>query len=291
MDLRGTIGAVARLPFDPDRLAEIIAETEPGAANNADDSDHSTFWLVLADQFAKKGIPSERVRQKAVEIIDSGSDLASLKKLGVDESGLRQRGKVLQEVRGRIAEPVAAKPRSVIKQPLPMLMNVGDLFLYPTCLGNQINPYFKSKELAKHTVNGVVRGWEQDGWAAFVIVDAGRAFGFLPWYRPVTVLNAFSEKPSLSDLQGELTWTLKRAGACTPVRMKRLELEKIANLPVDPEKVRQFFPGMKPGISAAVSDICICNGLHVAPAGQTPKSYRLRPDPTLSEIGQILTSA
>ena len=34
MDLRSTIAAVARLPFEGDRLAEILCETEPGVADN-----------------------------------------------------------------------------------------------------------------------------------------------------------------------------------------------------------------------------------------------------------------
>lgn len=290
MDLRSTIGAVARLPFDPERLAEIVAETEPGAANRPDDSDHTTFWLVLADQFAKKGIRSARARDKALQIIDSGSDLDGLKKLGMDDTGLRQRAKVLQEVRSRIAAPVDAKPRTVIRQPLPMLMDVGDVFLYPTFHGNNINPYFRSKELVKHVVNGAVLPWKQDGWSAFVVVYAGRAFGFLPWYRPVTITNAVAEKPSLTDLQAERPWILARAGTCTTLRMKRLELEKLARLPVDPEKVRQAFPGLKPGIVAAVSDICICNGLHVGPTGLPLQFSKLRPDQTIASIGQLLAS-
>jgi hypothetical protein len=33
MDLRGTIAAISRLPFDGDRLAEILCESEPGPAS------------------------------------------------------------------------------------------------------------------------------------------------------------------------------------------------------------------------------------------------------------------
>jgi len=34
-DLRNTIRAVVRLPYDADRLADIVSEAEPGAACNA----------------------------------------------------------------------------------------------------------------------------------------------------------------------------------------------------------------------------------------------------------------
>jgi len=75
MDLRSAIGAVLRLPFDPERLSEILCETEPGAARDPNDEDHTTFWLVTADQFAKRCIISVRVREQALSIIDSGADL------------------------------------------------------------------------------------------------------------------------------------------------------------------------------------------------------------------------
>jgi hypothetical protein len=43
MDLRSKIGAVARLPFDNDKLVEILCESGPTAASNPDDEDHTTF--------------------------------------------------------------------------------------------------------------------------------------------------------------------------------------------------------------------------------------------------------
>jgi len=43
MDLRSTIGEVTRLPFDGDRLLQILCGIEPGAANDQKDTDHSIF--------------------------------------------------------------------------------------------------------------------------------------------------------------------------------------------------------------------------------------------------------
>jgi len=263
MDLRSTIGAVARLPFDGDRLAEIVVRTEPGPSGRPDDSDHTTFWLVLADQFAKRAIACDRVRDKALEIIDSGADLASLKKLGMNDSGLKQRAAMLAELRRRLEAPLpVGKPRPVLKKPQPFLMELGDVFVYPTCHGKNINPYFKSKEREKMWINGASVPWTQDGWSAFVIVDRGRAFEFLPWYRTLTLAAAPTGKPTLDELRTRRTWRLNRAGTCTPFRMKRLELEKIGSFRLDPELLRQLRPDMKPGTSAAISDICICNGLN-----------------------------
>src|SRR5579864_3898323 len=108
-DLRSTIRAVARLPFDNDKLADILCETEPTAADNPADEDHTTFWLVVADQFSKRGIACDRVREKALAIIDSGSDLVILEKLGMDSSGLKKRQKMLEELRPRLAVPVVSR--------------------------------------------------------------------------------------------------------------------------------------------------------------------------------------
>jgi hypothetical protein len=90
-DLRGTIRAVVRLPYDADRLADIVSETEPDAARNPGDEDHTTFWLVLGDQFARYGLKSDRVIATALEIIDSGRDLALQWTLGQTDAGLENR--------------------------------------------------------------------------------------------------------------------------------------------------------------------------------------------------------
>ena len=76
LDLRSTVSAVARLPFDGDKLSDILCGTEPGAANNSDDEEHTIFWLVIADQFAKRSITCDRARDKALAIIEDGNDLA-----------------------------------------------------------------------------------------------------------------------------------------------------------------------------------------------------------------------
>ncbi len=91
-------------------------------------------------------------------------------------AGLRTRTKILAETRARLAEPQAGgRPRSVLKKPQPLLMEIGDVLVYPTFGGRCINPYFASKELdnkygSKH---GPV-AWKQDDWSAAIIVDRGR---------------------------------------------------------------------------------------------------------------------
>jgi hypothetical protein len=132
MDLRSTIGAVARLPFDGDRLVEILCAAQPGAANNPDNEERTIFWLVVADQFARRAIACARVREKALTIIDDGSHLAMHAKLGMSPADLKKRQKMLAEVRERlsVARADSVKPRTTLKRPQPFLMEVGDCLVY-----------------------------------------------------------------------------------------------------------------------------------------------------------------
>src|SRR5580658_555750 len=133
LDLRSTISAVVRLPFDSDKLVHILCESETKVANAPGDEDHSTFWLVIADQFAKRSIACDRVRDKAIEIIDSDADVAMHEKRGMNASDLRKRRKMLKDLRERITAPaVRPRPRPVLKKPQALLMNIGDVFAYPT---------------------------------------------------------------------------------------------------------------------------------------------------------------
>lgn len=177
LDLRSAFKALVRLPFDGEKLVQLLCDLEQSAANDPAHEEHTAFWLLVADQLAKSGIPCDRARQQALRIIDSGSDIAMLTKLGMDSAGLQKRQKMLAALRHSLtAAPQSAKPRSVIKRPQPLLMGIGDVFVYPTSLG-------RCKEYCPPGIH-VVPPWEQDGWNAAVIVDAGRVFEFLAWYRP-----------------------------------------------------------------------------------------------------------
>ena len=99
LDLRGSVKAVARLPFEPDRLLEFFCAAEPTAAHNPEDSYYTIFWLTIAEQFAKRGIDCARARERALSIIADGADLAAMAALGMDEKSLvrrRSRRKAVQ---------------------------------------------------------------------------------------------------------------------------------------------------------------------------------------------------
>jgi hypothetical protein len=178
-------------------------------------------------------------------------------------------------------------------------MQVGDLYSYPTCEGQCINPYFPSKEKYKfYRADGSVSWeWKQDGWAAMLIVDCGRAFEFLAWYRPLILARAVDEKPAPESLHGQSNWKLGRAGTCSKPQFARMELEKVGELPVDFSKLKACFPNVKPGTRQAIQDISIANAMRVAPSSGSFAAKKaeeevarrlMAREPTILDLGQIL---
>src|SRR5205085_5862055 len=110
------IKSALRLPFDEDRIVDILSDSERRAAADPNDEDHTTFWLVLADQFEKRGVAHTPTREKAIAIIDRGDDLAMMEKRGMKAADLRKRGAKLAELRARLAAaPRGSEPRATIK--------------------------------------------------------------------------------------------------------------------------------------------------------------------------------
>src|SRR3954468_10187759 len=124
LDLRATIGALARLPFDEERIVDVLCDGEQKAANDPQDEDHTTFWLVLADQFAKRGLASAQVRTKALDIIDNERDLTMLASCGMGEADLRKRAATLQKLRAALSSTPRPARRSTLKAPLPYTLEV-----------------------------------------------------------------------------------------------------------------------------------------------------------------------
>lgn len=259
-DLRSTIGAVARLPFDGDQLLDLLCETEP-ASGDPDDEEHLTFWLIVADQFCKRGIPCERVRARAMQIIDEGQDLALMKELGMGAADLRRRQAVLAELRERLTNSRVSAPRKTLKKPQELVMQAGDLYCYPTSKGVCINPYFKTKEL--------IPEWSQDGWGAVLIAETGRAFGYLSWYRPVEARGNWPHRPTLPELLEGPGWSLRHPGTCSALHLRRMELQPLGKFAVNVELLeRSVHPRMPTPAMVTSADISIANELRPYGYGQ-----------------------
>jgi hypothetical protein len=237
--------------------------------------------LVVADQFDKKNLTCDRVRDTALEIIDSGRDITNLESLGMTSSDIKKRKNILSELRGKlVAQASPSMPRKTLKQPQPWVMDVGDLFVYPTCRGDIINPYFTEKSWTD-------TGWKADGWGAMVIIEKSRAFDFLAWYRFVTIAAPHPQKPTVTRLLSELEWFLRPPGTCSDAHFKRLRLEKVSQVNIDASRLRRHFSSVSPGLQCAVNDISIANGLHIGPTPTRGFNVQKQPDGSVAKLGSL----
>jgi hypothetical protein len=262
-DLRAAVSAVARLPFDGDRLAEILSDVEPGASRNPADEDHTTFWLVLADQFARRGIASPTAQARALAIIDGAADEESLASRGMPASGLAKRRALLEDLRARIAGAPEKARAGVLKKPQAFVMERGDVFVYPTSNGRCVNSYYPDKSK--------IPGWVHNGWGAAVVVDQGRAFDFLAWYRLIAVKISVVERPTFDALTDPgRDWSIRRPGTCSRVHFTRLELDHVGRIAVDPVRLLEAAGSLRPGTYQAIHDISIANELGTFPTSGDP---------------------
>lgn len=258
LDLRATIGALMRLPFDEQRIVAVLREGEQKAADDPHDEDHTTFWLVLADQFVKRGIVSADVRAKALDIIDNERDLSMLAARGMKQADLRKRAATLRKLRDALSDTPRAVRRSTLKAPLPYTLEVGVLYACPVRGSAAINTY-------RGRTNFDGSPWIPDGFRQFVVLARGKAFGFLPWYQPVVTIATVTERPTLARARDVLWWRIEQPKTCSARSFKVLEIEAIGALPIDLAKVQARFPywprgrvffGID-GTVDAINDVCI----------------------------------
>lgn len=260
MDLRPLIAAIARLPVPDGDIHRYVSDANPGVADDPADEDHTTFWLTLADQFAKKGIDCPHTRQRALDIIASGADINTMQDLRMSERDLRKRAANLEAIRATIETAAAApkKPRKTLKKPQDFIMQTGDCLAFPVCKGQAVNPYFASADMY---------GWVQDGWGAALVVETGRTLDYLVWYRLAALEQKFSGKPSLDDVRPARVGGGLSAGTCSPAHFKRMQLEKIGALDLRPGAIHELVPELaktRSGDAAAIHDISVSNNLLIS---------------------------
>ncbi|HYK79223.1 MAG TPA: hypothetical protein VEU95_06320, partial [Micropepsaceae bacterium] len=260
--MRATIKSVLRLPFGEDRIVDMLCDGERKAASDPNDEEHTVFWLVLADQFEKRGVAHAATREKAIAIIDRGDDLMMMERLGMKLRDLRKRGAKLAELRARLsAAPRLSEPRSTIKAPQPYVLETGVLYACPVEGSSCLNPYFSKKQLAQWP-------FVPDGWRQFVILGRGREFDYLAWYQALVCKKPVREKPQLADAGADLWWELDTPKTCPQSHFDRLRIAAIGRLPIDMEKARaRFAKTSRPGVVSlgwgggwgAINDITIAD--------------------------------
>src|SRR5437763_15931482 len=102
-------------------------------------------------------------------------------------------------------------------------------------------------------------------------------------------LDGHGSKAHSSGVGGELLWKLPLPGTCSAVHFKRMELEKIEALAIDPDKFKSAFPKLWPAAGQVISDISIANQMDTGPSSVQIASHN--PYPTLTGTGKILASA
>lgn len=282
MDLRSTIRAVARLPYEGERLLEILRGQE-APADDPVDEDHTNFWLVVADQFTKRGITCPLAIDRALQIIADGSDLKLMRSLGLAPAGLRAREKKLCELADLLRDPPTVRARTTLKKPQPLLLEAGSVWAYPTMGSTARNPYFGDPS---------EDGFVADGWGALLVVGRGRALDWLAWYA-VAVLEMVTTTPATLDevrraffradatrahQSGATTQILGGTGTLSPVRKKRLDMRHVGDVALASESVPGYL--LASGEYKAIADICLSNVLSIkmweaagskTPAGPTPR--------------------
>ena len=106
VDLRGTIKGVLRAPLSDDELAAEIWNAHGAGASDIEALD---YWLVLADQFERRGVPHKEVFERARAIIARGEDLAALKELAADPRTIASRRRETAQLMERLRRPRPAR--------------------------------------------------------------------------------------------------------------------------------------------------------------------------------------
>jgi hypothetical protein len=218
-DLRSAIRAVCQLPYDGNELVELLAGLNPEVLDQKNEG-HSTFWLVIADQFQRRGIRSV-ARERALEIIAAGTDLAMLAALGMTEPDLRQRKRLLAALADELREPPTEKPRKTLKKAQPVLFGPGDVLVYPIDdRGNCRTP---------HTTDPVLANFTPVGWDGCVIVASGLALEYLAWYQITPTRAPWHDRPTLAQIEARLNPARTRVGTMSKSHAARMGLELIGN--------------------------------------------------------------
>lgn len=251
-DLRSTVAALCQLPMNGAEIVDTLVALHP-ASGDADDEDHTTFWLVVADQLHRKGIASP-APARALEIIDQGSDLTMKRSLGMTDADLRTRTKALTDLRARLVEPPPERPRRTLRSPQPLVAVAGDVLCYPTDHhGASRNPY---------DTKGVM-AFTPAGWGACLVAATGHAFGYLAWYLVAPAGRTFTARPTLDQATEAIDGSASALGTLSRAHHTRMEMELLGSIepPASPDLDELTLAAV------TASDISISNHLGPPPRG------------------------
>jgi hypothetical protein len=229
-DLKSTISLVCKVPADGNRLLQILRTmlTDDGDAND----DQCTFWLVVADQFERRGIVCAEAFATALSIIEGEQDLRRLQEHGLAPRSLLKRKAMLQELGARLSAPRPARAEPKAGKPPEFVVEVGEIYAFPTMRGAAVNAWFDTWEAAR---------FEPDGWGALVVLQKGRAYNWLPWVSVASLTVSHERCPSFEEtLQARLLKHPQTDGAakCVPKRshVKRMKMQPLGRVNLSPAR-------------------------------------------------------
>jgi hypothetical protein len=229
-DLKAAVALLAKLPgADGARLLALLRQ-DP---TNDVDEDGGLFWLVLADQFERKGIAADEVRTRALALMRDGSHLADLKERGGPAGFLKERHKALAELAARLEAPRPLRPPAKAGKPPVQPFEVGEIHTFPT-MRRSARSHYRDERLSGP--------WVPDGFGALVVLAAGRAWDWFPWVA-LTSLSGPAERPMTLEeaLAGRLLHYDPPDGASIycpkPAHVKSMGLSLLGRVALDPAKV------------------------------------------------------
>lgn len=233
-DLKNSIALIAKVPKSGEALLEILLSMHPEL--DAEDVDHSTFWLIVADQFERRGIECPKAAETALALLDAGTNLTHLEALGMDPRGLKKRGLLLDALASRLHSPRPTRPRTAAKKPPAYVVMRGEVYVYPTMNGSAVNTWMSSWQQANFVPNG---------WGALLVLEIGRAYDWLQWCA-IAALSTDAHQPATMEdvLRSELMLHPQTMGAarCVPKKshLAMMQAHCIGTLDLDPVKVQPY---------------------------------------------------
>ncbi|MBI3711588.1 MAG: hypothetical protein HY253_01290 [Burkholderiales bacterium] len=252
-DLRDTISLLSKMPGDGESILRLVLEQFERDDNLSEDG-CPAFWMVVADQFAKRGISCERVVQLGLAAIDTGVDILDLEARGMDASGLAGRKKVHSKLKDRIANPKPPGSRKVPQSPPKCAVAVGQVYAFPTMNGQGMNAWFSSWEEAK---------FRPDGWGSLIILDAGRVFDWFPWAAYTPLVTDPSKEPDLDAVMKSKTLFSDGVAFFAPKasHMKKMGMKLLGCIDVSQSAVNELKKlSRQTPKSAVMCDWSICSG-------------------------------
>ena len=213
-DLKATIEGVLKAPIsDDEALAEIAS------AHCCDGDDHVDafdYWLVLADQLERRGLPRQDVLDRAIAIIEGGEDISALDALEAAPSALGKRRKETAKLIERLRNPRPARQRRPLKDPQPLLFQPGEAIAWPTDRGRHIAPWEPN--------------FKQDGWGFGIVSDVGHLYGVLA-YHSVQALKWRQPGQPSPALAAQCARSEHFYGRITPQDVEAIGIERLGIVP------------------------------------------------------------